>query len=390
MVKERARGIYNTLPYTRLLKLITIELLQFVVMWLNSFPVASGVSTQFSPREFILCHKLDAKLHCHAPFGAYCKVHDNNDVTNTLQGHTHPVICLGPTGNLQGNYKFLLLDTGKRILCRNFTELPLTTSIQKQVEMMAQAENHQAGLHFVNHSGNAYGFPNNSLDDPVVNDPIPALFPDILAEMPGVLSTDKDTPTPMTTEPHVTWQDLAQAAAANSGIDTTPLTLPKTALEIIEIDDDDDGDAAILPNYTFPPPKLEPDVVPPVDPVEPIQPHLPPRVPPADTPAVTPAPSLRRSGQTRMALEQFKPFHLYTTVADNEPGKYVYVDTMGQIVDHSLPEHQLALVCHHMFISTAEKVALATPPHRKQGKQLGLKKELKFSGCGVPTPFFRK
>ena len=130
IVKERARSIYNTLPYARLPKMMIIELLYFVVMWMNSFPVVLGVSSQLSPREFILRHKLDAKLHCRAPFGAYCEVHDNDDVTNTLLHRTHPAICLGPTGNLQGTYKFLLLDTGKHVLRRNFTELPLTSKIQ--------------------------------------------------------------------------------------------------------------------------------------------------------------------------------------------------------------------------------------------------------------------
>ena len=96
----------NTLPYSRLPKLVLIELLHFVVMWLNSFPVATGVSSIYSPREFLLHHKLDARLHCRVPFGAYCEVHDDLEVTNSLQHRTHPAICLGPTGNLQGSYNF--------------------------------------------------------------------------------------------------------------------------------------------------------------------------------------------------------------------------------------------------------------------------------------------
>jgi hypothetical protein len=41
-VKERARGLENTLPFTGLPKLITIELLHFIVLWLNNFPIKSG------------------------------------------------------------------------------------------------------------------------------------------------------------------------------------------------------------------------------------------------------------------------------------------------------------------------------------------------------------
>jgi hypothetical protein len=44
VIKERARGTFNTLPYKKLLKLMVIELLQFCVMWMNSFPMKSGIS----------------------------------------------------------------------------------------------------------------------------------------------------------------------------------------------------------------------------------------------------------------------------------------------------------------------------------------------------------
>ncbi len=44
VIKERVRGTFNTLPYERLPKLMVIELLHFCVMWMNSFPVKSGIS----------------------------------------------------------------------------------------------------------------------------------------------------------------------------------------------------------------------------------------------------------------------------------------------------------------------------------------------------------
>ncbi len=69
VIKERARGTFNTLPYKKLPKLMVIELLHFCVMWMNSFPVKSGISKKWSPRELVSRHKLDAKLHCRAPFG---------------------------------------------------------------------------------------------------------------------------------------------------------------------------------------------------------------------------------------------------------------------------------------------------------------------------------
>ncbi len=112
VLKERARCTVTTLPFKRLPKLMIIELIHFVTMWLNYFPVANGISKKWSPRELLRRHKLDAKLHCQAPFGAYCEIHDEPSISNT---RTHAAICLGPTGNLQGSYKFVCLETGRKL-----------------------------------------------------------------------------------------------------------------------------------------------------------------------------------------------------------------------------------------------------------------------------------
>jgi hypothetical protein len=72
VIKERARGTFNTLPYKKLPRMMVIELLHFCVMWMNSFPVKSGISEKWSPRELVSRTKLDAKLYCIVPFGSYC------------------------------------------------------------------------------------------------------------------------------------------------------------------------------------------------------------------------------------------------------------------------------------------------------------------------------
>ncbi len=42
------------------------------------------ISKKWSPREIVSRHKLDAKLNCKVPLGAYCEVHVNPDITNTM------------------------------------------------------------------------------------------------------------------------------------------------------------------------------------------------------------------------------------------------------------------------------------------------------------------
>jgi hypothetical protein len=59
LIKERGQGILNTLPYKKMPQLMPIELMYYVVLWLNAFLMKSGVSATLSPREIVLRHKLD-------------------------------------------------------------------------------------------------------------------------------------------------------------------------------------------------------------------------------------------------------------------------------------------------------------------------------------------
>ena len=63
VVKEQNRGVVNTLPFTYIPRRKKIEFIYFVTLWLNVFPVKSGVSNTFSPREILLRWRMDAKNH---------------------------------------------------------------------------------------------------------------------------------------------------------------------------------------------------------------------------------------------------------------------------------------------------------------------------------------
>lgn len=148
-VKDRARGVYTTLPFTEgIPKLMTIELIHFIVLWLNAFPVALGISTKYSPRELVQRHRLSAKIHCKTPFGTYCEVHNEPNPSNTMVGRTHETICMGPTGNAQGSYKFYCLRTKQKLTRRNWNELSMPRSIIKKVHRHAKADEMTKGLQF--------------------------------------------------------------------------------------------------------------------------------------------------------------------------------------------------------------------------------------------------
>ncbi len=48
-VKERTRGLLATLPITHMPKQMKIEFVYFMVLWMNAFPVKSGISQTFFP-----------------------------------------------------------------------------------------------------------------------------------------------------------------------------------------------------------------------------------------------------------------------------------------------------------------------------------------------------
>ena len=238
VVKERARAIINTLPYPKLPKRMIVELMYFVTMWLNSFPVKGGISQKWSPRELLRRHKLDARLHCKAEFGAYCEVHDEPTPTNTMQRRTHATICLGPTGNLQGSYKFFCLTTGKKLTRRNFTVIPgVPQTIIDAVTRFATKENRATGLTFRNRANESFAFSNDDLDEVLVERPI-APFPDIPNELPGVTAAV----TVLAPPPPLDDDELANIAAHAAGIDFNNPPLPL----------DDDG---------YVPPPLQPALV---------------------------------------------------------------------------------------------------------------------------------
>jgi hypothetical protein len=247
VLKERAHGTFNTLPYQKLPKIMVIELMHFCMMWMNSFPVRSGISEIWSPRKLVLCTKLNAKLHCRAPFESYCcKVQEDSDITNTLDSRTKWAIYMGPTGNLQGSYKFTLLPTGKKITRRKFTEMPVTNSVIKKVEEMAEKDGAVKGISFKNRKGVEYKFDNEEEYKMLVEPDEPLPYSDIPAEAPGILMAleeEEGVDDVVQDKPELSDKQHAILAAENSGLDFSLIPTKVSGGEVIEIHDDNDEEA---------------------------------------------------------------------------------------------------------------------------------------------------
>ncbi len=111
-----------------------------MVLWMNAFPVKSGISQMFLPRELLVRWQLDYKKHCRVPPGTYCEKHDKPKPTNTMAWWTHEGIALGPTGNLQGSVKIYCINTGRVLKRQSFTPMPMPNCVIKRINAISKKE----------------------------------------------------------------------------------------------------------------------------------------------------------------------------------------------------------------------------------------------------------
>ena len=198
LIKERGRGILNTLQFKKMPRLMLIGLVYHAMLWLNAFPTKSGVSETLSPRKIVNLHKLDFAKHFKSPFEMYCEVHDEPTPTNTMATRSTPAIVLGPTGNVQGTYKFLSLATGKKVKQPAFTPHPMPDSVIKKVQVYGKSTALPGIFDFADRNGILFKW-NEEVDEfpegivEVEND---VLSPSLAAEHPGVV-LGRDQPLPL-------------------------------------------------------------------------------------------------------------------------------------------------------------------------------------------------
>jgi hypothetical protein len=124
-VKERCRETRHSLPYERIPKLVTIHIVLNVVKLLNFPPTKGGVSYTLSPKTIMPGETLDLKKHLSLQIGQYCQVHEEDTPQNSQVARTKGAISLGPSGNVQCGFKFMALNSGKKIVRRSWGVIPL-------------------------------------------------------------------------------------------------------------------------------------------------------------------------------------------------------------------------------------------------------------------------
>jgi hypothetical protein len=139
VIKERSRARRSQYPYQLIPRMIIVNTITDIVGWINAFYKKMGLQGM-SPRMFMTGEKFDYNKHCRIEVGAYAQVHEEPHPLNSMQPRTIGAIALGPARNLQGGYRFMNLNTGKVIIRRNFTKLPMPDDVIRRIEQMARKE----------------------------------------------------------------------------------------------------------------------------------------------------------------------------------------------------------------------------------------------------------
>ena len=207
------------MPYKKLPKILTIHIVFQAVKILNFFPQKGGISDTLSPKTILTGETLSYKKHLNLLVGQYCQVHEEETPRNSQAERTQGAIALGPSGNIQGGYKFLSLSSGKKITRRNWEVIAITDPIVKLVEKMADDQDQPELMEFSDRYGNTIvddEIPGVDADDIksddvfipgvdeeelVLEEPEPYSVDDV--ELPGVSGESQD-PTEMDNEDVVT------------------------------------------------------------------------------------------------------------------------------------------------------------------------------------------
>ena len=116
VVKERCQSTRHGLSFQQIPMILTIHVVFQIVKLLNFFPTKGGIYDTLSPKTIMSVEIIDYKKHLSLQIGQYCQMHKEDDLCSSQNPRTKGAISLGPSANLQGGFKFMVLNTVKKIV----------------------------------------------------------------------------------------------------------------------------------------------------------------------------------------------------------------------------------------------------------------------------------
>lgn len=139
IVKERARAILHSLPYTLPRKLLP-NLVLFVTARLNASPCSTRVDPT-PPREIFLNRKSSMKTDFKIGFGELTLVDNPGTVKNSMAPRAREAISLNPAAHTPGAFHFFLLDTQEIVVRSSWVgDVPFTAAIVDRINQIARSD----------------------------------------------------------------------------------------------------------------------------------------------------------------------------------------------------------------------------------------------------------
>ena len=110
------------------------------VTHLNLVLAKGGVSRHYNPHMILQHQPLDWNQHCKFEFGTYVQANQDNTPTNTNAPRTIDGIYLRSCWSRQGGHKIMNLETRECITHQHVIAIPITSTVIKAVEAMAEAQ----------------------------------------------------------------------------------------------------------------------------------------------------------------------------------------------------------------------------------------------------------
>ena len=98
---------------------------------------------------------LNYKKHLSLHIGQCCQLNEEDAPRNSQKPSAKSAILIGPSGNLQGGFKFMALNTGKKIVRRSWDVIPMPDTVITRVNYLGN--DHPEQYIFTNRRGRPIG-----------------------------------------------------------------------------------------------------------------------------------------------------------------------------------------------------------------------------------------
>jgi hypothetical protein len=114
-------------------------------MWSSFFffSTKGGVSETLSPKTIMSGETMDYKKHLSLQIGQFCQVREEDHPCNSQLARTKGAISPRLSGNLQGGFKFMALNTGKKIVRRSWYVIPMPDVVIARVNALGSDQPRQ-------------------------------------------------------------------------------------------------------------------------------------------------------------------------------------------------------------------------------------------------------